>query len=114
MTDNLQATVPAQSGWYVVRFFPSNRDSLNLEPIIAWEIWHEDDPEDARLFHENGNWVVPVTLGGRQQLDHSCLIKSPGGNFIEEDTVVCDDEESALQLLRAYHDQKRKAKEAAE
>jgi hypothetical protein len=52
-------------------------------------------------------------LGGRQQLDHSCLIKSPGGNFIEEDTVVCDDAESALQLLRAYHDQKRKAKEAA-
>jgi hypothetical protein len=105
MTEQLQATVPAQSGWYVARFFPSNRDSLNLEPIIAWQIWREDDPVSF-------NWVAPITLAGRQQLNHSCLIKSPGGNFVEDGTVVCDDEESALRLLRAHYDQERR--EAAE
>ena len=98
MTKTLQATIPAHPNWFVARFVevqkPNKRDVLDLEPIIAWEVWREDEH----------TWVLPITLDGTQILTLLCLIKDPSGKFHEDGIAVCNDEEEALKMLRRRYD----------
>jgi hypothetical protein len=78
MTERLQATIPAQPGWFVATFLSAARmkrkkDSLYLQPVIAWEIWRNGQAEyEGRC--------IPITLNGSRPLDHCCLLKSPEAN----------------------------------
>ena len=98
MTETLQATIPAHPNWFVARFVeaqkPDKKDLLDLEPIIAWEVWREDDR----------TWVLPITLDGTQHLNLLCLIKDPSGKFLEDGIAICNDEEEALKVLRRRYD----------
>jgi hypothetical protein len=112
MTETLQATIPAHPNWYVARFIPAEKpdekDLIDLEPVIAWEVWRDDEA----AWHASGaSWVLPITIGGRQQLNWFSFLKSPDGNFIDDSGwPACDDTESALKTLRCRFDQDRRAK----
>jgi hypothetical protein len=96
MSETLQATVPAHPNGYVARFIPTEGDekeSIELEPIIAWKVWRDDDKGTIE--------VCPITIGGRQQLNGYSLLKSPDGTFIRDNGWPhCNDNQSALEFLR--------------
>src|SRR5262245_31539210 len=100
MTETLQATIKADPGWYLAWAWlaehPAETDRLELDPIIAWEIWSADDDG------ERNSWPVPITLEGRRQhLLGEFLFKTPNGHFFGEDgIIVCRHDTAALKILR--------------
>jgi hypothetical protein len=110
--DILQAIIPAHPNWFVAYLIaaekPGERDTFDLEPILAWEVWRDDGD-----CWKGNRWILPITLDGAQQLNNgSWLIKRPDGTFYEDGTRPMS-EELALQLLRRRYDLRRQA-EAAE
>lgn len=93
--------IPATPGWSIAFFIAAGThggetwgDSLLLEPIIAWAIDYEVNPD-------LGNWhdVTPVTIEGTTHIGE-WAIKRPDGKFQIPDDTTLDDESAAIAHLK--------------
>jgi hypothetical protein len=102
--ENAPTIVPANPGWQMGIFYGGNPeeredDFIDMVPVIAWEICHND--------HEN--WVCPITLAGPQRKwSWLNFLKSPEGKYFDlgGDPAPWEDEQGLLPTLqqRYAHD----------
>jgi hypothetical protein len=96
--------ISAVSGWHVAIFVPGDdchADSLDLQPIIAWEI-ERYERDDKYVTH----WVMPLTIHGNMIDDctNHWAIKRPDGKLEILMDSTYDDEADLMVELKRLHD----------
>jgi hypothetical protein len=112
-----RTVIPAQPGWYVVRFMRAGEDHeeawnsyLSYNEIVAWsiEMYAHHVPRDRTHSGNCTYTCIPLTIeGAADSISNPWAIKSPQGTYTILDLITLDTEEAALEELKKVDDEER-------
>jgi hypothetical protein len=101
----MRTIIPAQPGWYLAILIEADDDDaksddhLELQPVIAWSIKHDEN---------EGLFVLPITATKNVAQSELWAIKTPDGTFETVYGGTADTEEQTLQTLKQTAEHIRK------